>query len=1036
MLTDTLNNDRVCSQPHNSLVLCAASLTPSNRMAYNAVSQNDHDAASNGSDSDASESSPLPKTSFEPLSIDFDNLGGSLHMNTAKPEKAPSISLQSVIRSRGASTTSYDMLEDDDYHAVDPDRTLNRDCHVKGAEPGQPARATVLAPINTTKPPSPVLPEPILRSPTTDGPALCHPTPDLQALQGAYVGNVVRLEESAERLSLALESRDEIGPLDLGQSDRPPLGSPVHSLSSRSRQASVGSRTGPVGTRSGVGSPIIGSPRRSMPPSPSSQAAAVTRLRSGSIAARLANVIEPEHEDQPVNSEQPSSIPPTISPPPNPPSPNRHPSVTPEHHEENMGLPVDEIERPGSAGSTDTYRQATNLFKDFDGVHFTPHNEPDHSRHVSLNRPPLASLPQAHDEPAPGENMVYYPAPVPMVLNLPQRLSRKTVVNEQEKRRTQLLGSMPADKRKSAPWLPTKEEEVDGQIRQSKRASQLPAQLRASAFFDQPPTHLDITVKDHSAVATLDSILDAAALAPVSAFTDHPIVGHVGADIYGKPKAKKRSKIEKKRHSEHALAGEGFSHSRSDSEHRKGQVEGDIVEGEDEATPFRRSYDRDGEDSDEYVVRQDQRSDGSESDADEDEDENDGSDDEDHIDGPPTTLLAELQMRKREQKQRNRTAANAFPNGMHSTLLELDAVAQRQRENRNHKHVTLAWEDPELADRREPDDDDVPLALLFPEKIKQADENRPLGLMEKLELEENEPLSRRRARIRGEHLPTARQYSSGIFPPPPPANNRASTAFTLDIAGLDDNNDNESDEEETLAQRVRRLKAKEEEKAASGAPGSDFASELLSRFGDDIAPSSEKPDRQPHVDDESPEEEETLAQRRQRLQAAAASGKPSEMPAYNKVANRRSLADVLQAHPIGLQQPQQQQYPPPPASTHGLMYPSGTGNGMPSPAAASRHSLLSLGGNRTTSQRVPLNGPLVSLGTHDIPGNQNSHNNGRGLIAPGTYGNGLSAVTLNPHFYVQQGHRPSPQGQAQAPVGPVIDQGQMDMIDRWRLGVQ
>lgn len=47
-----------------------------------------------------------------------------------------------------------------------------------------------------------------------------------------------------------------------------------------------------------------------------------------------------------------------------------------------------------------------------------------------------------------------------------------------------------------------------------------------------------------SAVATLESILDASAYAPVSAFTDHPIVGQMGAEIYGQSPVKTRKSNE------------------------------------------------------------------------------------------------------------------------------------------------------------------------------------------------------------------------------------------------------------------------------------------------------------------------------------------------------------------------------------------------------------------------------------------------------------------------------------------------------------
>jgi hypothetical protein len=69
---------------------------------------------------------------------------------------------------------------------------------------------------------------------------------------------------------------------------------------------------------------------------------------------------------------------------------------------------------------------------------------------------------------------------------------------------------------------------------------------------------------------------------------------------------------------------------------------------------------------------------------------------------------------------------------MTNTLLELDAMAQMQSEKRRRRPVTLAW------DGHNADDEEVPLALLYPEKSKSnlADEDRPLGLMEQRQFEE------------------------------------------------------------------------------------------------------------------------------------------------------------------------------------------------------------------------------------------------------------------------------------------------------------
>ncbi|KAI1921925.1 hypothetical protein LOZ65_003655 [Ophidiomyces ophidiicola] len=927
---------------------------------------------------------------------------------------------------RALSIARYDMLDDNDDDDFDfdcPRSPARRRAppapvhgHVKNAQmaTGSAARPAT-PPINILLPPPPPPPpntqpapppdEPLLHSPPSAGPALCHPTPDLQALQGAYVSNVERLEQSAERLSLALERRHDSFRTGTACRAPPALGSPPGSLLLASRRPSYSPaaaaehspiRPRPTGYASSIHS--SSSLRQSARPSLSSQQPRPS-LRSGSMASRLARVVEPPGMT--------TAIPPQL--PELPLSPPHDAILGPLVADGQEELQQQQLERPGSAGSGDTYRQATELFKDFDGVHYTPPPQPP---------PPLllAGMPNAHQMPARGENMVYYPAPVPMMLNLPQRLSKRPV--DQEKRRTQVMSSLPPDKRKSAIWANPIDGDVDpaaptaAAARQSKRISQMPPQLRASAFFEVPPTQLDITVKENSAVATLDSILDAAALAPVSAFTDHPIVGQAGAGVYGKEKGKKKGKLEKKkRDSEMPIAGEGPNQSFSTPDPRASFAEEN--QAVDEQTPFRSSNDRDREDPDRYVGSGEPKSDDrAESDNDENADDDDEEEDEeDAFVGPPTTLLAELQMRKQEQKQRNRTAATAFPNGMHSTLLELDAVAQRQRDNRDRRHVVLAWEDPALADRREPDDDDVPLALLFPDKNKQADENRPLGLMEKLELDENEPLSRRRARIRGEPAPLPRPLTT-VYPPAAQQqqhnHHRASTAFTLDVPGLEES-DGDEHEHETLAQRVRRLKTQDEKgasssSAAAAVPGSsDFASELLSRFGDE-PPADTKP--------ASPEEEETLGQRRKRLQAEAQA--QAQAGGHKVAAARRSMANILHASPVGMQ---------PPAAV-------GSRQSLPASGAGYSHN------NPRLSRTLTGGGsPLLNFGPDMSPGPTPYYPTG--LVAP-AFGNGLSAVNLNPHFYAAQHQQQQMMTMMRrgTEAEPVIDQSQRDMIDRWRLGVQ
>ncbi|QDS74828.1 hypothetical protein FKW77_002651 [Venturia effusa] len=550
------------------------------------------------------------------------------------------------------------------------------------------------------------------------------------------------------------------------------------------------------------------------------------------------------------------------------------------------------LERPSSAASGDTFQQAQILFGDFDGAHYAgsirgsarvPSGDP--SEHLnddgtSVLRA-LDPLP-AQAVPPPRDGMVFYPAPVPRTLNLPQRLSQVPSVSVHARRRNQVLESMPSANRNPVAWMAQAGVDAEGPSnpRISRPMSQLPAQLRASVFFEQQAKREEVEIKDQSAVNTLDDLLDAAARAPVSAFTAHPITGTPGTGIYKKDNAtrssaslqhsldmknrksvaalpdepeptKRRSSFFGLRRSSissaNALDDAGkppnrlrkrssvtMSTALDDSALSRGP-KGDI-EGQDRSgatTPLRpRIMNEHGEE----VEAQDDEDDEAEHDHHEEEDSEGQIDDEIAYQyGPPTTLLAELQARKAQQKQRNRTFQSG-PDGMHSTLLELDAVAQLEKQKRQKSRVALAWEDPALKmaeQAEEEDEDDVPLGVLYGKKSKfvkaklaergLADWDRPLGLMERRQLEDNEPLSRRRDRL------------LGIDP------NAATAVADAAKQSQVQMNQPESDSEhegETLKERIKRLK---EKKALADAIGDvddnrvshEFSVDMLSALGVD-----------------------------------------------------------------------------------------------------------------------------------------------------------------------------------------------------------
>ncbi|KAI9375318.1 hypothetical protein BJX61DRAFT_172483 [Aspergillus egyptiacus] len=784
-------------------------------MAYSAVSQADHELASDSDDSRGPSPQPSGRPAFfEPVPLDGDDLGAGNNLQHAKTEEDSGFkSLHSMIRSMTAA--SYDMVEEDDYEVVAAPPT-GPDFNSASSPDLSPHPAHDAAPSENRAE---------LRTPSTGRSIpLSHPTPGLQSLQGAYLHNVERLEKTAERLSLSsTDIGSEIRKMDLEQKRR--------SSGSTSYSAQDG-----------------------CPPSVMS--------RRGSIqsVARLAQVSEQQALEE-VHGDS-STRPPVHSFLPPPPEPVAMTDLNIAHHVQyHADMKESEIERPPSAASGDTYRQAGVLFNDFDGVHYVPIDKgSDIGRRLSLNRPPLASRSESYKRPQEGENMVYYPAPVPMMLNLPPKLSQRPDQAQRDKRRTQLLNVVSPENRKSAPWLSEQDQHSSNDRRRTKHLSDLPSQLRASVFFEPPSTSLDIDLTQTSAVATLDSILDASTTAPVTAFTDHPFAGPMGSEVYG---SSKNGKLSKKQRPKSTLglgqqpSSPNFG-SNSLATHNLHPITQANVADVPETASLRR---RDGDSSSGTGTESDSEEGSGSS---EDEVENDGH----HYTGPPATLLAELEKRKHDLKQRRRTAANAV--GMHSTLLQLEAVAAKQSEHRRQKPVALAWENPEAHTNMEDDDEDVPLGMLFPEKAQATDETRPLGLLEKKELEESEPLSKRRARLRGEPLPQMHDQ-------------RPMTMHSQFMQGQPAQNpeDDSGDEGETLGQRIRRLKGHQRSDSKAD---TDFTTEILSEF-DHL-----KEDKTKDGQGEPSQEEETLAQRRARLKKEADAKRNSglKIPRY-----RRSMADIL-----------------------------------------------------------------------------------------------------------------------------------------------
>ncbi|KFY62868.1 hypothetical protein V496_04343 [Pseudogymnoascus sp. VKM F-4515 (FW-2607)] len=847
-----------------------------------------------------------------------------------------------------------------------------------------------------------LLHEPVVRRARTRGVRVRHPTPGLQTLQGAYTSNVVQLERSAEKLSMTSSIEDSIRNAydEVKKSDSRMNSLRQSSLMNLVTDIPYEAVPNQITSAVEVASPTnfasptyITSPTRETNSSHSTTSTSILDVnnaaRSGGYSPGGAVILgarpradskssktskygtrpEPEMEGRPLSEFVPSRNNSYLS------SRNvsRAPSIAEKEEEAEAevrrplairNLSADDIdvdEEKTDIGlnkavpddSQSEIEQAQELFDDFDGQHYAnmpappapppppppaavPRLEMEKRRDSSANTLSMAR-PKSYADPLTGQQMVFYPAPVPSMLMLPQKLSNRPSPAKREKRRTQALSTLPPIALQSAPWLqdvvegeaeqpqqPQQAQQVSDEVLDAEYLAQhhkqkvggrrstqdllhMPEHLRANEYFEQPQPHQLVEIKGQSAVATLDNILDASAYAPVSAFTDHAYAGHLGAEVYGNhdPRSTRTKSTlltpdpPKKRASSFFGLGLGGG----DKSDRARSTTVTSILGLDK-TP---SYTAVAEDSQSPRLPDSPP-------ADDGFDQPPSPRERDHEDmysGAPTTLLAELQLRKQQAKTRTQHPPQLA--GSRSTLLQLDAVALVESKARQQKRVTLAWQDPHPSiAAAEEEDDDVPLGVLFPgQALQQLDRaSRPMGLMERRELEDNEPLSRRRDRLLGrgelQREPLRRLTPEPGHGTPEPAEDANPLPNARPVSG-------------------------------------DFSLELLHQFGDPAAPAAAPEE----------EEEETLGQRRRRLLAEReASAAQGARPAPKQ---RRSMADILSAHPVGrageyphlaehLQQKQQQQQrsgvqrqsvfgaPPPLYPEMGLNYQNqvsgGAGSGM------------------------------------------------------------------------------------------------------------
>ncbi|PHH59078.1 hypothetical protein CDD81_3817 [Ophiocordyceps australis] len=674
---------------------------------------------------------------------------------------------------------------------------------------------------------------------------------------------------------------------------------------------------------------------------------------------------------------------------------------------------TDYEQRPLSSHSNTAIHQYENAFIDFDGVHCQPDaDQDDHFGQLETapevaNARPTSLRPQSYIDPQTGQRMLYYPARVPALLNLPPKLVNKPKLAQRNDRRSQILSVMmesrgdlsgvvpqpswmkvpaaantteaasnswlpdtlashrdsfaalslcdvlnqsdtPPDAREEPPLEKTEAvaEPAPTQLRRPQSLSaanmlnrkskasllsHLPPQLRASVFFDLPSIAPEVQPKkEGSAMATLDSILDASTTAPVSVFTDHAMASELRSEAYGnKTNKARKSTASLNTPSPPPAAGKRLSlmwlgkrRSGNLDEKKRSQsmasapllTNGDAGHKEAVAGDATNA----GSDDDGALGAKQPRS-GEEEPGEEEEaqEEEETEEEEQAYQGPPTTLLAELQLRKHQQQQRKKNFVSGFPNGMHATLLEMDTVAEAQRLKRRTQRVNLAWEEPDAhVDQNGVDDEDVPLAILAAihhGAKNRADLERPMGLMERRDIEDNEPLSHRRARLQG------------LEPPPPRVIQKHQSVLSLSALRAKQSksplcaaaiNSDEAPQEATDKSKSLEKEQQRSTSETSDEPlplarpvSSSFSAELLSQFELDQSKSKAsgqqeeakpRPQRQPQHDQGG--EEETLGQRRRRLQAERAA-REREMSHGNRagesqrVGRRLSMADILAAHP-------------------------------------------------------------------------------------------------------------------------------------------
>ncbi|KAK6533225.1 hypothetical protein TWF281_007375 [Arthrobotrys megalospora] len=400
-------------------------------------------------------------------------------------------------------------------------------------------------------------------------------------------------------------------------------------------------------------------------------------------------------------------------------------------------------------------------FDDFDGVHFTKNPRPTDGPPAVENEKHTPNM--AKEQRLSGADrgdLVYYPAPVPVMLNLPPKLAGNRIQNQPQ-----------------------------AGIEDIRARRESLTSFRRSLVLKASHSKAD-------ASSLFDNILDATVASPVLSVVNHSVSNTKATGSPGHARSASKfsmsmPRIEDttpdpqgpSRHS--ALSDPGDEHELQKETHpqpapvRPSAIEGDVTVGSGSI----------GDGIADGLPRASHYPHSNHDDA-----EEGGEGEAEDIQFVPATLLAELESRKTQQRARTNKAAIPKNSRQMPTLLERDAIAEVKQQARKRGPVNLGWQGDHGAIDEE--EDDVPLGVLFANKLssRPAEVLRAPGLLAMREAEDNEPLRRRQERLK---------HSLGKEP-------------------LDNNTPMDAlDEKETLGQRRSRLQAAQRQRDNTGEKSQD-----------------------------------------------------------------------------------------------------------------------------------------------------------------------------------------------------------------------